>query len=139
MYTNNYYTNKVDYKLKWQNQVNFISLFRSEETRMKIYLIGGFFVILLLVSVESQNKVFKKTENILTRRKYTPCIWKICSRPLKKNYEQKRQKKKDKEFINAVNKILQSSKTHSIAEKYREVMESLRVEPEGILHRLNYF
>jgi hypothetical protein len=125
--------------LKWQNQVNFISLFRSEETRMKIYLIGGFFVILLLVSVESQNEVFKKTETIKTRRKYTPCIWKICSRPLKKNYEQKRQKKKEEDFIEAVKKILQSSKIQSIPEKYRKLIETLKIQPDGILHRVEYF
>jgi hypothetical protein len=74
---------------------------------MKIYLIGGFFVILLLVSVESQNEVFKKTETIQTRRKYTPCIWKICSRPLKKNHEEA---KKKKEFLKEMKEILKSLK-----------------------------
>ena len=109
---------------------------------MKRYLICGLVLILLMITIESveiQNEVSKRAETKVAQRKYTPCIWKICSRPLKKNYEEAMEKRKDKEFINAVNKILQSSKTHSIAEKYREVMESLRVEPEGILHRLNYF
>jgi hypothetical protein len=109
---------------------------------MKRYLICGLVLILLMITIESveiQNEVSKRAETKVAQKKYTPCIWKICSRPLKKNSEEAMDKRKYKEFIDAVNKILHSSKTHSIAEKYRVVMESLRVKPEGILNRLNYF
>ena len=83
---------------------------------MKRYLICGLVLILLMITIESveiQNEVSKRAETKVAQRKYTPCIWKICSRPLKKNYEEAKKKKELGNFLRLMKIFLQSSKSAS--------------------------
>ncbi len=92
---------------------------------MKIFLFA-LVLVLFLEDVTSDQSSLERPETIKpNQRKFTPCIWKICSKPLRKNFENN-QRIDEKATANksAIFKILSTSKFNDV--HFKNSLETLK-------------
>ena len=95
--------------------------------------------ILLLVKIicnqaplsKVHNNLIKTTENKSSHSKFSPCIWKICSKPLKKEISH-RAKNELNDFQKAVSNALENSNQQAFLRDYFEIIKKIDSSPEEV-------